>query len=230
MALFDKTYAQSKYNLTPTTNRKTKHLIDNIVVHYTGTTASAKNNCIYFGSGNRNASADFFIDTDGKIYKFNKRMDLWYSWHCGDGGGRYGITNARSIGIEVVSAGADYTSAQKKALRKLIRWLRKYYKQDIPVVRHYDASRKTCPAPYAGSAAKDKKWQELLGSINDEYKATSDTYAYTRRYFGKKYRGTKIAKGERVHIVATFKGAKYLWGELPDGTWINISKRFKKAA
>ena len=41
-----------------------------IVVHYTGTQASAKNNCAYFAGGDRQASADYFIDDNG-IYEYN---------------------------------------------------------------------------------------------------------------------------------------------------------------
>ena len=87
-----KKYAQSKYNVSICANRKANKTMKYIVVHYTGTTASAKNNCKYFRSGNRNASADYFIDTNGKIYKFNANCKKYYTWHCGDGYGRYGIT------------------------------------------------------------------------------------------------------------------------------------------
>lgn len=224
-----KTYAQTRHNLTPCADRRKGGALKYLVIHYTASEAPAKNNCIYFGGGNRGASADYFIDRDGAAYKFNKDHKKWYSWHCGDGHGAYGITNANSIGVEVVSAGGDFTAAQIKTLKALIRYMRKYYGRDLKVVRHYDASRKHCPAPYAGSAAKDKKWAALLEKIDSAYKATSGTYAYKRRLFRKAYRGRKISKGDVVHIVATFQGPKYLWGKLPDGTWINLTKKFKAA-
>lgn len=156
--IIDTRFAQRRWNLTLKVGRTVKY----IVVHYTGTDASALNNVKYFSGGNRNASADFFIDKDGSTYQFNAEIGSYYSWHCGDGRGKYGISNANSIGIEVVSSGAEFTDAQKKALRELVTWLMgKYGIKAENVVRHYDASRKTCPAPYAGNAAKDAKWREL---------------------------------------------------------------------
>lgn len=158
----NKSYAQTKYNVTKKAGRSVSY----IVAHYTGTDACAENNCKYFSGGNRNASADYFIDTDGTIWQFNADPKSYYSWHCGDGKGKYGITNANSIGIEVVSSGAEYTQAQKDSLRALTAALMADY--GIPasnVVRHYDASRKTCPAAYCGSTAKDAKWTELHAYI-----------------------------------------------------------------
>lgn len=163
----NKTYMQSKYNVTKcSSNRRKNHGVKYIVVHYTGTTASAKNNCIYFSGGNRNASADYFVDTDGSIYKFNEDCANYYTWHCGDGHGKYGIMNSNSIGIEVVSAGKEYTTAQKKSLKKLVMAIMDDYGVSASnVVRHYDASRKICPAPYAGSNEKNRKWLELKDYI-----------------------------------------------------------------
>lgn len=162
----NKSYMQTKYNVTPCANRRNNGGVKYIVVHYTGTDASAKNNCIYFGGGDRQASADYFIDKDGSIYKFNGNCACYYSWHCGDGYGKYGITNANSIGIEVVSSGAEYTQKQKDSLRKLVRAIMDDYGVKASnVVRHYDASRKICPKPYCGSTAKDRKWKELKSYI-----------------------------------------------------------------
>lgn len=160
--IIDTRFAQRRWNVTLKIGRSIKY----VVVHYTGTDASALNNVKYFSGGNRNASADFFIDLDGSIYQFNAEIGNYYSWHCGDGKGRYGISNSNSIGIEVVSSGAEYTDAQKKALRELVPWLMATYGIAASnVVRHYDASRKICPAPYAGNAEKDQKWCELHAYI-----------------------------------------------------------------
>lgn len=174
------TYAQSKYNVTPCANRRINNTIRYIVVHYTGTNATAQENCRYFSGGNRNASADYFVNKDGSIYKFNKNLAKYYSWHCGDGAGAYGISNYNSVGIEVVSAGGEFTQEQKAALRKLVRALMADF--CVPasrVVRHYDASRKICPKPYAGSSSKNKKWDELHAYITAE-KIDFDTPFYVR--------------------------------------------------
>lgn len=172
--ILDTRFAQTRWNVTFKAGRSIKY----IVCHYTGTDASAFNNCKYFSGGDRNASADFFIDKDGSIYQFNGDIANYYAWHCGDGNGAYGISNANSIGIEVVSSGAEYTDAQKKALRDLVPWLMaKYGVSASNVVRHYDASRKICPAPYAGSAAKDAKWAELRAYITGGKAAIDSTPA-----------------------------------------------------
>lgn len=150
-----KDYQQTKYNLTLAPSRSIKYA----VVHNTATLASAKNNCIYFSGGNRNASADFFVDQDGTIYQFNANIRNYYSWHCGDRNAS-GIINKNSIGIEFVSDGCEFTVAQKKALKELIAYLRNEFGV-TEVVRHYDASGKSCPAFYVNEG----RWNELKNYI-----------------------------------------------------------------
>lgn len=135
--------------------------IQYFVVHYTGAAGSAKNNCIYFSGGNRNASADWFIDKDGSIWEYNDPKSGYYSWHCGDGKGKYGITNSNSVGIEVCSKGEDFTNAQVVSLHELYEYACKMCGHKLTVVRHYDASRKQCPAPYVN----ETKWSVLKGKI-----------------------------------------------------------------
>lgn len=133
--------------------------IEYIVIHDTGNKskgANASAHFKYFNGGNRNASADFFVDDTGS-YKVND-YTKYYTWHCGDGYGRYGITNVNSIGIEIcVNADGDYAKAFENAAaltKELMLEL------NIPinnVVRHYDASRKNCPASM--SADNWSKWK-----------------------------------------------------------------------
>ena len=127
------------------------------VEHYTGGPGSAKNNCIYFATGDRRASADLFIDKDGTIWEYNNVLDGYYTWAVGDGHGKYGITNANSINIEVVGSGEDFTEAQIAALAALYAHFCKILGRKLEVVRHYDASRKRCPAAYVDAA----KWAAL---------------------------------------------------------------------
>lgn len=164
-------YASSKHGNTTPKKRKagTASAPDYIVVHNTGGNACARNNCIYFNreGAKTQASADFFIDKDGTIYRYNN-VQYAYSWHCGDGHGAYGITNANSIGIEVVSADDEFTAKQVEALRSLVTYLMGRF--SIPakrVVRHYDASRKSCPGYYAGASntAKGRRWAALRKKI-----------------------------------------------------------------
>ncbi len=164
-------YRSKKHGNTTPKRRKagTAAAPDYIVIHNTGSNASAKNNCIYFNreGAETNASADYFVDKDGKVYQYNK-WQYAYSWHCGDGHGEYGITNSNSIGIEVVSADDEFTDKQVAALRKLVKKLMKKCSIDAKhVVRHYNASRKSCPGYYAGAAgtAKGKRWAALRKKV-----------------------------------------------------------------
>lgn len=132
-----------------------------ICIHYTAGTGSAKNNCIYFSGGNRNASADYFVD-DGGIWEYNDPSSGYYTWAVGDGGGRYGITNNNSISVEVVNTGGDFSQAEINHLKELVPYLMSKY--GVPasrVVRHYDASRKQCPAGYVSQS----KWNVLHAAI-----------------------------------------------------------------
>ena len=149
------------YNITKRTGS-----VKYIVCHYTGSGTSkagnAKNNCIYFAGGNRGASAHYFID-DGGIWEYAD-PSKYYTWHCGDGHGKYGITNANSIGIEVCLDGDNpYTDKEIGYLGELVRYLMGKY--DVPasnVVRHYDASRKMCPYYYA---KRQSAWNALHSRI-----------------------------------------------------------------
>lgn len=176
MATVNRQYAQTKYNVTKSNNRTVKY----IVIHYTGTSASAQNNCMFFSSGNQGASADFFINKDGSIYQFNADLNNYFSWHCGDGGGRYGITNQNSIGIENVSAGEAFTEKQISSLTSLVQTLMKQYNVlDTGVVRHYDASRKLCPAPYIDSSKWKTLWQQITGGEGEPLEIGGTTVSST---------------------------------------------------
>lgn len=140
-----------------------------IVVHDTGNTAvgaDAEAHFNYFNGGNRGSSADIFVD-DREIWIVNGYYLEYYTWHCGDGKGKYGITNANSIGVEMcINADGD----RNKAIENTAYVVRHLMKElNIPidrVVRHYDASRKNCPA----SMSKNnwKEWYEFKKLLNEE--------------------------------------------------------------
>lgn len=117
-----------------------------IVLHDTGKpapTADAMNHFRYFDSAPRGASCHYVVDDGGPLEICSPR---YAAWHCGDGGGKFGITNENSIGVELcVCEGIDRARALSH-LARLVHYLMLAY--DIPrerVVRHYDASRKCCP-------------------------------------------------------------------------------------
>lgn len=144
-----------RYNFSSRRGKKVAY----IVVHDTGNraaTATAMNHYRYFNGGNRQASAHYFIDDKGVVQLVE---DAYAAWHCGDGHGRWGITNSNSIGIELcINQGNDMKKTYANA-RTLIRELMAYY--GLPksrVVRHYDASRKNCPGHMKGNGDWGPWW------------------------------------------------------------------------
>lgn len=152
-----------------------------IVIHYVGAGSSdpgsALANCQYFAGGNRNASAHYFID-DANIYEYAD-PSTYATWHCGDGHGRYGITNQNSIGIEVCNNGGPFTSEEIDRLTWLVQKLMSDFDVDAShVVRHYDASRKSCPLYYVENP---DAWDELHAQITGGESDGSET---SHRDFG----------------------------------------------
>lgn len=129
--------------------------IDHIVVHYTGTSASAHNNLVYFSRSAAKASAHLFIDKDGTVRQSVKFGDI--AWHAGNW-----AMNKCSIGIEVVGAGEAFTAAQIASLKSVVAELKKTYGiKDANVIRHYDVTGKKCPAYYVSAA----RWKALKAEI-----------------------------------------------------------------
>lgn len=133
---------QIAYNRSKRTEK-----IQYIVLHDTGNTDYGSNAAAhfqYFNGGDRQASADFFVDST-QILQVND-YNIYFSWHCGDGKGKYGITNSNSVGIELcVNPDGDYNATFTNAV-ELVQFLMAELGIDADhVVRHYDASRKVCP-------------------------------------------------------------------------------------
>lgn len=121
-----------------------------IVIHDTGNRAKgagATAHKNYFMTTDRKASADYVVEED-KIIKLNDYYK-YFTWHCGDGKGRFGITNSNSIGIEMC---INSDSEKQKTINTTIKLVYELMKElKIPierVVRHYDASRKICPGSF----------------------------------------------------------------------------------
>ncbi len=131
--------------------------IDRIVVHFTATLASARNNATYFARNEgQGASAHYFVDDiTPEIYQSVAEGDT--AWHAGDW-----QMNCRAIGIEVVSAGEDFSATEVEKLGWLVRRLMaKYGIGASGVIRHYDVTGKLCPAPYVAAS----KWSALKAAI-----------------------------------------------------------------
>lgn len=131
--------------------------VDRIVVHFTATLASARNNATYFARNEgQGASAHYFVDDiTPEIYQSVAEGDT--AWHAGDW-----QMNCRAIGIEVVSAGEDFSATEVEKLSRLVRKLMaKYGIGASGVIRHYDVTGKLCPAPYVAAS----KWAALKATI-----------------------------------------------------------------
>ena len=139
-----------------------------IVVHDTGNPsrgANATAHYNYFNGGDRSSSADFFVD-DTQVLCVNDYYK-YYTWHCGDGRGKYGITNRNSVGIEFC---INVDSDRDKTLERTAQLVRELIQElNIPidrVVRHYDASRKNCPQSMSGNGWA--QWYEFKEKLKGE--------------------------------------------------------------
>lgn len=137
-------------------NREIKYLAIHFTAGSSSKAGSAKSVKHVFES--RKASADFAVD-DQDLVQFNPDLKNYYCWAVGDGNGKYGVTNKNSISIEICSSlkkgtsaavpnhsGWYFTDAALENAVKLSKYLMKKYNIPIDrVIRHYDASRKSCP-------------------------------------------------------------------------------------
>lgn len=135
-----------------------------IVWHDTGVRGqSDEQNAVYFKNVYRDASAHYFIDEDSITEVVSPN---YVAWHCGDGEGKYGITNQNSIGVELcVEANGLF---KPETIANAV-WLGKKLMKDfgIPLennVRHYDASRKNCPQ-FLNTDGKWTKWYEFKAQL-----------------------------------------------------------------
>ena len=145
-----------------------------IVIHDTGNKgagADAMSHFNYFNGRDRQSSADFLVD-DKSVIQVND-YNKYYTWHCGDGGGKYGITNKNSLGIEIcVNSDGDYDMAVKNAI-ELVKMLMRELNIPIErVIRHYDASKKNCPASMSENSWL--KWWRFKNSLNNELSSIND--------------------------------------------------------
>lgn len=137
-------------------NREIKYLAIHFTAGSSSKAGSAKSVKHVFEQ--RKASADFCVD-DRDMIQFNPDLHNYYCWAVGDGNGKYGVTNKNSISIEICSSlkkgtsaavpnhsGWYFTDAALENAVKLSKYLMKKYNIPIDrVIRHYDASRKSCP-------------------------------------------------------------------------------------
>lgn len=117
-----------------------------LVIHDTGNAnkgAGALAHRNYVENNARGASAHYFVD-DKVIVQYVG--DSLSAGSVGDGKGKYGITNVNSLSIEMcINSDADYAKTYKNTVELTKNLMKKFNIPIDRVVRHYDASRKSCP-------------------------------------------------------------------------------------
>lgn len=148
-------------NFTASSNKSNKY----IVVHYTANNGdTAMNNAKYFYNTYRGASAHYFVD-ENEIVRVV--ADSNTAWHCGTSGTYYhACRNSTSIGIEMcsrISNGTYYFKDEVvETTAKLVKELMDKYNISIDnVIRHYDVTRKSCPAPYVN----ETEWANFKAKV-----------------------------------------------------------------
>lgn len=152
-------------NLT-TVNRSVRsgRAIRYIVLHFTGNNGdTAYGNTVYFKSANRGASAHYFVD-EASVWQCVEDKDA--AWHCGTKGKYYHAEcrNENSIGVEMCNSTRRNDAVEARAA-ELVRYLMGKYNIPIEnVVRHYDVTRKKCPAPLVDGG----EWADFKRCLEDE--------------------------------------------------------------
>ena len=140
--------------------------IQYLAIHYVGAVSSAKANCSYFYSEYRGASAHYFVD-DTSIWQAVLDKDI--AWHVGANSYRHPYCrNTNSIGIEMCcynkNGVLDMSDAVINNTIELAAYICKKYGITIDrVVRHYDVTGKSCPAPFVNNPAR---WDDFKARLN----------------------------------------------------------------
>lgn len=135
-----------------------------IIIHYVGGVSSAKNNVDYFYGGDRNASAQYFVD-DNSIWQSVE--DFNGAWHIGNSVRE--PNNWNSIGIEMCcQVGLIVSEATEDNTVELVQYLMKKYNIDIDhVVTHAWTTNysKICPN---WSNNNWSRWISFLNKVSNQ--------------------------------------------------------------
>lgn len=165
-------------NRTISNNRKIEYL----VMHYVGAVSTARNNASYFKNTYRGASAHYFVD-DNEIVQVVEDTDI--AWHCGNDVYYNGARNSNSLSIEMCcyrmeNGNLNITADTEARAIELAKELMKKYNIKIEnVVRHYDVTRKNCPAPMVES---EDRWNEFKKKLQSQSTDTEETTSNFTEY------------------------------------------------
>lgn len=152
-------------------------MIGAIPIHFTGNVGdTAEGNASYFhrsGDGNtRHAGAHFFVDQKGNAVKSIALNRI--AWAVGDwegtangGGSLHGrYRNSNTVSIELCDiATKDPSKAMIKAVKKTIKYIRRFCPNAKVVCRHWDISGKSCPGRMTGLG--NPRWIKFLKDIGE---------------------------------------------------------------
>lgn len=202
-----------------------------IVIHYTGSKADAKQQTDYFASGDRGASAHYFVGFKGDIRQSVEDSDI--AWHVGSKMYKHPYCrNNNSIGIELCSktnasvnvadANWYFEDPTIKMAVELTKSLMKKYKIPIEnVLRHYDVTGKCCPAPFVFNTGKHT-WDEFKKALMGEEVKVSKKESTDN---AKKIWDYLKGKGFNEYAVAGIMGNLYAESGLNP---INLQNSFEK--
>lgn len=151
-------------------NVKNSRAVAYIVMHYTGNKGpdTARANAGYFRTTKTQASAHYVVD-DTHIFQCIALKNT--AWHCGTSGPYYNACrNATSFGVEMCCTAGNYMVGERTielaaqltaALCRLIGVSGSAV--DTYVVRHWDVTRKSCPAQMAGK--NNAAWLAFLARV-----------------------------------------------------------------
>jgi N-acetylmuramoyl-L-alanine amidase CwlA len=139
-----------------------------INIHYTGNVGdSAAGNANYFANSNtRAAGAQFFVDSNGIVYRSIEMTQIAYAvggfFTKANGAGKlYGIdTNSNSVSIELCNYTGGYLpEKQLRATIKLIKYIQRKCPNAKTIARHWDVNGKNCAGPMVGK--RNKNWKQF---------------------------------------------------------------------
>ena len=148
-------------------NRKNEN-IKFIILHYVGAVSTAKNNAEYFYDKYRGASAHYFVD-DKEIWQVVEDNDA--SWAIGADKYYTDARNSNSISVEMccytmTNGNINVAKEVEEKALELVKMLMKKYNIDINhVIRHYDATRKNCPAPFVSD---QERWNNFKKKLQEQ--------------------------------------------------------------
>ena len=158
-------------------NRKNKD-IRFIILHYVGAVSTAKNNAEYFYDKYRGASAHYFVD-DKEIWQVVEDNDA--SWAIGADKYYTDARNSNSISVEMCcyymqNGNINVAKEVEEKAVELVKMLMKKYNIDVNhVIRHYDATRKNCPAPFVSDQERWNNFKKKLQEQSTTEETTVDT-------------------------------------------------------